>query len=63
MIPHPALISRLCIFGGVLGDLEEEENCPKTSPLTLIGIIKGPKNRGREREVEAVREEEEPAGI
>ena len=63
LIPHPVLISRLCILGGVQGDWEEEENCPKTSPLTLTRITKGPKNRGREREAEAVREEEEPAGI
>ena len=60
MIPHPALISRLCILGGVQGDLEEEENCPKTSPLTLIGITKSPKNINRGRQVDAVMEEEEP---
>ena len=59
LILHPTLISRLCILGGVQGDWEEEENCPKTSPLTLTGITKGPKNRGRGRQVEAVREEEE----
>ena len=41
------------------GDWEEEENCPRTSPLTLIGITKGPKNRDREREAEVAREEEE----
>ena len=48
---NQALITRLCNLGGVEGDWEEEENCPRTSPLTLTGIIKGPKNRGREREV------------
>ena len=58
LIPHPALISRHCILGGVQGDWEEEENCPKTSPLTLTGITKGPKNRNRRRQVEVVREEE-----
>ena len=63
LFPHPALISRLCILGGVQGDWEEEENCPKTSPLTLTGITKEPKNRGRVRQVEAVREEEEHAEI
>ena len=47
LIPHLALISRLCILGGVQGDWEEEENCPKKSPLTLIGIIKGPKKHGK----------------
>ena len=63
LIPHPTLISRLCILGGVQGDWEEEENCPKTSPLTLTGITKGPKNSGRRRQVEDVREEEEPVEI
>ena len=56
LIPHPTQISRLCILGGVQGDFEEEENCPRTSPLTFTGITKGPKNKGGEREVEAVRE-------
>ena len=46
-------------LGGVEGDCEEEETCPRTSPLTLTGIIKGLKNRGREREDEVTREEEE----
>ena len=39
------------------GDWEEEETCLKTSPLTLIGIIKGPKNRGKAKEAKAEREE------
>ena len=39
------------------GDWEEEETCPKVSPLTLIGITKGPKNRRKEKEVEAEKEE------
>ena len=59
LIPHPTLISRLCILGGVQGDWEEEENCSKTSPLTLTGITKGLKNRNRGRQVEAVRKKEE----
>ena len=63
LIPHPALILRLCISGGVQGDWEEEENCPRTSPLTLTEITKGHKNKDREREAEVVREEEEPVGI
>ena len=61
LIPHPALILRLYILGGVPGDWEEKENYPRTSPLTLTRITKEPKNRDREREVEAAREEEEPA--
>ena len=56
LVPHPELITRLCILGGVEGDWEEEETCPKTSPLTLTGIIKGPKNRGKEKEVEIGRD-------
>ena len=59
LVPHPTLITRLCILGGVEGDWEEEENSPKTSPLTLTGITKDPKNKGREREAEATEEEEE----
>ena len=50
LVPHPSLITRLCILGGVEGDWEEEETCPKVSPLTLTGITKGPKNRGKEKE-------------
>ena len=41
------------------GDWEEEENFPKTLPLTLTGITKGPKNKSRERVAEDEREEEE----
>ena len=63
LIPHPTLISRLCILGGVQEDREEEENGPRTSPLKLTRITKGPKNRNRGRQVEAVREEEEPVEI
>ena len=50
-------------MGGVQGDWGEEEKCLKTSPLTLTGITKGPKNRGRGSQVEAVREEEEPTEL
>ena len=59
LVPHSALITRLCILGGVEGDWEEEETCPRTSPLIVTGITKGPKNRGREREAEVPREKEE----
>ena len=57
LVPHPTLITRLCILGGVKGDWEEEETCLKTSPLTLTRIIKEPKNRVKEKEVEMGREE------
>ena len=59
LIPHLGLISRLCILGGVQGDWEEEGNCLKPSPLTLTGITKGLKNKGKGSQVEAVQEEEE----
>ena len=57
LVPHLALITRLCILGSVKGDWEEEETCRKTLLLTLTGIIKGPKSRGKEKEVEIGREE------
>ena len=57
LVPHPTLIIRLCILGGEEGDWEEEETCPKASPLTLLGIIKWLKNRGKEKEAEAKKDE------
>ena len=56
LVPHPVLITRLCILGSVKGNWEEEETCPRVSPLTLIGITKGPKNKGKEKEPEAEKE-------
>ena len=52
MIPHPATITRLFLLGGVDGDWENEETSPKASPLTLTGVTKGLKNRGKEKEME-----------
>ena len=49
LIPHPATITRLCIRVGVKGIWEEEEECPKSSPLTLIGVSKGPRNQKKKR--------------
>ena len=57
LVPYLALITRQCILGGVEGDWEEKETCPRASPLTLTGVTKGPKNRGNEKEVEAEKEE------
>ena len=57
LVPHPALITRLCILGGVEGDWEEEETYPRASSLTLNGITKGPKNIGKEKEVETKEKE------
>ena len=45
LIPHPATITRLCLRAGVKGTWEEEEECPKVSPLTLTEVSKGPKNQ------------------
>ena len=45
LIPHPATITRLCIRAGVKGSWEEEEECPRASPLSLTGISKGPRNQ------------------
>ena len=56
--PHPTTITRLCILGGVKGTWEEEERCPKTSPLTLTGITKAPSNKGKKK-LQEVEEEEE----
>ena len=58
LIPHPAIISRLCIFDGVRGSWDEEETCPKSSPLTLTGVTKGPINKRQKGMVEV---EVEPA--
>ena len=58
LIPHPATITRLCILAGVKGAWEEEEQCPRVSPLTLTGVIKGLRNKKQKGLVEA---EAEPA--
>ena len=52
LIPHPTTISRLCIFAGVRGSWDEEETYPKVSPLTLIGVTKGLRNKKQQRMVE-----------
>ena len=59
LVPHQATITMLCILAGVQGIWVEEETCPKVSPLTLIGVTKGPKNR-KMKEMEIVEVEEEP---
>ena len=47
LIPHLATIGKLCILARVRGSWDEEETCPKASPLTLTGVIKGPKIKSR----------------
>ena len=57
LIPHLVVLTRLCFLGGVNGDWENEETCPKASLLTLIRVTKGPKNIGKEKELETKEEE------
>ena len=52
LIPHPPTISKLCILAGVRGSWDEEETCPKASPLTLTSVTKGPKNKKQKGIVE-----------
>ena len=59
LIPHLATITRLRILAGVKGTWAEEETYPKVSPLTLTGVIKGPKSIKR-KEMEIVEVVEEP---
>ena len=59
LIPHPTIITRLCVLVGVKGIWAEEETCPKVSPLTLTGVIKGPKSKKR-KGMEIVEVVEEP---
>ena len=40
-IPHPTLITLLCIKGGVTFN-KKEEKCPRSSPLTLTEVLKTP---------------------
>ena len=69
LIPHPATITKLCVLARVKGIWVEEETCPKVSPLTLTGVIKGPKRRKmKEMEImevaeEPQEEEDEPVGM
>ena len=49
LIPHPETITRLCLRAGVKGTWEEEEECPKVSPLTLTGVRKGTRNQKKKR--------------
>ena len=58
MIPHPATITRLYIQGGVDEKWGIEETYPRVSPLTLTGITKGLKNRGKGKEKETEVEKE-----
>ena len=52
LIPHPTTINRLCILAEVRGSWDEEETCPKASPLTLTGVTEGPGNKKKKGIVE-----------
>ena len=51
-IPHPSLITLLCIKEGVKFNEVKENRSPKASPLTLIGVRKAPveSEKGERRE-------------
>ena len=59
LIPHPATTTKLCVLAGVKGILAKEETCPKVSPLTFTGVIRGPKSR-KMKEMEIMEVAEEP---
>ena len=56
LIPHPSIITSLCLLEGVEAEWEKEETYPKASPLTLTGVTNGPKNRGKGKEKEMEKE-------
>ena len=56
LIPHPATITSLYLLRGVDEEWGKEETYPRASPLTLTGVTKGPKNRGKEKEIEVEEE-------
>ena len=58
LIPHPTTITRLCLLEGVKGMWEEEEKCPRVSPLTLTGVTRGPKGK-KQKEIMEVDAEAE----
>ena len=59
-MPHPATITRLCILGKVEGTWEEEDKCPRTSPLTLTGITRPlpNKEKGKAKQFEKLKAKE-----
>ena len=52
LIPHLVTITSLCLLRGVDDKSGKEETYPRASPLTLIGVMKSPKNKGNEKEME-----------
>ena len=58
LIPHRTTITRLCLLAGVKGMWEEEEKCPRVSPVTLTGVTRGPKGKRQKGIVEVDAEAE-----
>ena len=56
LIPHPTTITSLCLLRGVEEEWGKEETYPRASLLTVTGVTKGPKNRGKEKEIEVEKE-------
>ena len=56
LIPHSATITSLCLLGGVEEEWGKKEMYPRASPLTLTGVTKCSKNRGKGKEVEVEEE-------
>ena len=48
-MPHPLIITHLCIKGGVTFDKYEKEKCPVISPLILTAITKTLASKGKEK--------------
>ena len=46
-MPHPSIITHLCIKGGITFNRYEEKTCPKTSLLTLTTFTKPSSNKGK----------------
>ena len=54
LIPYVATITNLCLLRGFEAEWGQKETYSRAPPLTLIGVIEGPKNigNGKEKEVE-----------
>ena len=50
-LPHPAIVTKLCSIQELSYYWEEEIPCQKVSPLTLTGVIRGLKNKKKEKPV------------
>ena len=62
LIPHPAIVTILCLKAGVKGDWGTEEEVPLASPLLLTGVTKGPQNQKKKGVLIKIGEEAPTAG-